>query len=591
MAPVIRSRVRTSIGAATVPGGSLAYINQAGASGRAAMQMGQAVTKIGTQIGKLDDLLNEKISDKETKYLNNQAQINYLNHTTGVRDAYSEGVEAGEIPPGTLHEHMLDADTKWVNNNPLDEKIDYTEFNLFRATYLEQNTQEWGASDRSEQVAALQAKEAAQFTTTLRLINSANNVSDIDTLVGVVGRWTPDEFSTPKEFNDTKSNLIQQAYKRKASIRALGGGNTADAYYNGIRYLGVQPDGTFNEPHLNKNDRTALIQQFNVQALAIEAGEKREKNIALTSERVRITKLYDSGKLTIEDLEGSSLPIKEREAFIGRLTKSEKAAWEGGFSTIQNKIFAKTVGSQNDIIRDLPAAKERITALAIEAGVPGEKITALLQLADSTNRNSVEFNLYKNATDQAEQVFRERLQEGVTPEVTDLMSLFAQRQSTSQQLKIWNGKFSSLLQDELKEGVGEGLTWKQMLNPDSDTYIVDNVVDSISAEKDEAQQAEVKRDIEPPKESTGASGWLSEEFPSIGENTYEIYGQRWVADGESFSEVKAKVGAEIAEELTGSQWSQIERMPKDHPLYEHFPNGEETMEEWDARINIMSRMQ
>ena len=49
MASVIRSRGRTKIGAARVQGGSISYINQAGASGRAAMQMGQAITKIGAR--------------------------------------------------------------------------------------------------------------------------------------------------------------------------------------------------------------------------------------------------------------------------------------------------------------------------------------------------------------------------------------------------------------------------------------------------------------------------------------------------------------------------------------------------------------
>ena len=66
MASVIRSRGRTKIGAAKVQGGSISYINQAGASGRAAMQMGQAITKIGAQVHKLHQEIDDSLEDEQS---------------------------------------------------------------------------------------------------------------------------------------------------------------------------------------------------------------------------------------------------------------------------------------------------------------------------------------------------------------------------------------------------------------------------------------------------------------------------------------------------------------------------------------------
>ena len=333
MASVIRSRGRTKIGAARVQGGSISYINQAGASGRAAMQMGQAITKIGAQVHKLHQEIDDSLEDE-------QSSIN-LSYSKASWEATATAVHAAVINGGTgIVDENGNYETPWIP-----EDYEKSMYAAFRA--MEDDPQ------YRSNVDSLNGKDSAIFSA-----------------------WSA------SKFGELSGKVLNKGYTRRVSIqqseRSIVSGNlyrsslttdtesAAENYLEYYRHLysRSQYGIPLSDTQIKSNDR-AFVEHYTLTSLFGGANpDVPESNVTIEQYDNAIEKLLDQKYLTQvrinDDLALQGLSLEERTSVVTHL-KDRRGQKEVVIKRLINEANTDTSNTlQNNIeqltLKDIDSA-------------------------------------------------------------------------------------------------------------------------------------------------------------------------------------------------------------------------------------------
>jgi len=338
MAPVIRSRGRTSIGAATVPGGSLAYINQAGASGRAAMQMGKALSNVGENLAKVYKALDDT-QEKEQSLINlNEAKAMWNSVSTSVHSSAING-GVGEIRENGEYEYP------WLPEQ--------------YGSNMEDAFQRLGSSDQ--------------------YINLLNSLSEKD-------RSQFNAWSTSK-YGELSGKVISLGYKKRDTLqranRAITANNlfqvslTPDPESSGKNYIAYLENlyersmyGTpLSEEQIKSNERT-FIEHYTLTNLFGGANpDIPESEVTIEQYDNAIEKLLDKDYLPVVDLGDdvilAGLSIEERTSIVENLKErkrqkeavNKRVITENNYETaqgLQDRVGTLTLKELDNAVRANP---------------------------------------------------------------------------------------------------------------------------------------------------------------------------------------------------------------------------------------------
>lgn len=337
MAPVIRSRERTSIGAARVPGGSLAYINQAGASGRAAMQMGKALSNVGENLAKVYKALDDTQEEEQSLINLNEAKAMWNSTSTSVHSSAING-GVGEIQENGEYE------TPWIPEQ--------------YGSSMEAAFQKLGSDER--------------FIT---LINSLNEKD----------RSQFSAWATSK-YGELSGKVTALGYQRREALQRAGRAITANNLFrasltpdrdssgkNYLAYLENLNESSMygvplSENQIKSNERD-FVEHYTLTSL-FEGLNPNEPESSVTIEQYdnAITNLLDKDYMGVIDIEGvelTGLSIEERTSIIENLKErkrqkeavNKRVITERNFETAQNlqeRVDTLTFQDIDDEVRRNP---------------------------------------------------------------------------------------------------------------------------------------------------------------------------------------------------------------------------------------------
>ena len=616
MAITIRARQGTQIGYKGTSGGSSGWINQAGASGRAALNMSSSITSAALQIQKAfdDDMDQSEIRQQVQDMDSGLSKMSQKWNEARYDPTYLSNNEKGfwqkreETQWGAAWEELTAGkDDKAVS-----------EFGVIFNDKFNAAYESAGVFGRKQRFARLSANDQTNHSAFLETIKTSPSVQQkqeafdginnmfTEALSGSVvhrdvAKWT-------KLNDDAKADLaFFSAYEN-----ALGGlglevnPNNMETGYTAAHYdqaiININNDESIGEP-----DRKKLRQFFKDNlGLRIKA-EKRQNNINLESLEKSLSKKFIAGELTIQDVEAVSggLPSGRDMYWFNQLKEKGVYHWTPLFQDIKRKIQDGTVAKINDVTKD-PHEVERLVRAAAK-NMPVEEVDKLIKAIVDKSKNS-ELSLSMNtATDHARRVFSGPLS-GMEKYMTaeGKLNVFKNKMAAADD-KVT--AFDQQLETMLKEGEKAGKTWMSMLDFNSPDYIVDTLINSINGtmpdekpddpsymtptQKFDDDRTTFWEDVKDwyGGDDAKADVVLDEKGNVIesGKNQMiiELYGRNsHFPEGTTYEYAKALTDANYADAWHGNAAKRIQ-FPTDHPGYNQYPNGTETPTAWRARLKLL----
>ena len=470
MRPVIRSRGRTSIGQAKVGGGSLGYINQAGASGRAAMQMGKALSNIGTVLPRLLTAVDTEVAQESEAQYNRGRKLDYAT-------AYNAHDEANNNNPnyqiGSRRASFLEFDRLWNEANPSDPNVDDSAFGLYRQLFITRTSAALEIADVKERVVAVKANEASSFNRTMDLISSAGSVEEINNLKDIYSQQPSSRFFPETDRVANQEKINNTALERGAMIRAYSGSpdgeKTSEAHANAIRYLSIQEDGGYNEPTMDLSRRNQIINSIQQSKNIKESREEHDLSVANNKETETLYTLLESDKLTEQRVLDSSLPGKNKQVFLKMISSPGKIEGSAEFGEYSSKILNGSLFDTNDLHRYPDNTINRMVTELQDTDIGPKELGNLMKLARNFSKQSPQQKSLKDALI--------KVKSWITSSYGGTgfggTSIQARRAISGASINISTA---------LEAGYERGLTMEQMLSPTikgdvNGDYIVEDIID------------------------------------------------------------------------------------------------------------------
>ena len=335
MSSVIKSRGGTSIGQARVGGGSVGYINQAGASGRAAMQMGKALSNLGTNLNRVYGKV-DKTLDKEQRLINlNQAKASY----NSVLGAVNRAAVNGGVGP--IQENG-EPETPWLPTQ-YQENADQA-FSLWNE---DENTQSLIGSFDSTTKAAFDQWQSSQYNTT------AGQVAKLGRQRRSTMQQSQRTVAAQSLFNSALSPSMEQSEKSFSEYR--------QSLVEGSQY-----GSPLTPAQINSNERSFATHYTLTSLFGGENPDNPSSGVTLEHYDSAITNLSNPQYMPVIEFDGiaiQGLSIEERTSVVNNLKerRSQKEIVNTRAIEKGNEFTAAALLDKGENLtqRDLAAAIEQ----------------------------------------------------------------------------------------------------------------------------------------------------------------------------------------------------------------------------------------
>ena len=524
MAIKISSRKPTNIGFTGTTGGSLGWINQAGASGRAAMQAGSSITTAALSLQKAfdDDLdqgeIRQQVQDMKTGILDMSMKWNdsrYDPKYLGNKDKGFWQTRESGLWKDAWGDLTFGKDDKAVS-----------EFGPIFGQLRNAAYEDAGIFGRKQRWSRLKAKDDEIYSKNLEIIQTSSSIAKKQQALEVIDNMytEADNGLTPhRDINEWNNNkltaknnfdtwsLWEGALGQKGKsldINDIEGGYTADEYDKAI--IHINNNKTIKE-EVKKKLITNLSKNMNLRIKA----ESRALAVYKTQIYQGLETLLQKNLLSPIHIDNAPLDTDDKEEWHKRLKTKTKEGWQAAENDAFNKISSRTWDVENDIIRDKEIVRQKVIEYSIKHGI--EKMQPLLNHLDTIYKNSPTNGLIKDAWDHANNVFR-----GGGGRPTWMSNLGSSKvgKALKNAAADKEATFKKELQQALKDGYkNDKLSYKDMLDPLSDKYIVDTVINNVVSGKPntnqilkEVQKKETEEALNQIEESSWMPDWLVDLF-------------------------------------------------------------------------------
>ena len=621
MAIKISSRKPTQISYKGTTGGSLGWINQAGASGRAALNLGSQITRTALQ---LQDAFDDEMDQSEIRQQVQDMRSGLSKMSRKWNEARYDPEFLGNNEKGFWQKREESLwKPAWEELTAGKDPKAVSEFgvlfnDLYNAAY-----EDAGSFGRKQRWSRLVAKDQTSYDSFMDTIKTSPSVQQkleaydgIKSMYeeGLSGSVAHRDISKWTKLNDTAKKDLDFFSAYENALGGLGlevNPNNMETGYTSAHYeqaiININNNETIAEP-----DRKKLRQFFKDNLALRLKSEKRQKDIGIESLEKQLSTKFIAGQLTIQDVQAVSngLPAGRDMYWFNQLKEKGVYHWTPIYNALKKKIQSGTFEKINDVTKNPHEIQAVVRAAA--GDMPADEVDKLIAAIDKKSKNS-ELSLAMNAAvKHAKRVFDGPLGPLAKLQGTSGNIDLNKRMAASED-KVT--KFDQQLEVMLEEGERAGKTWMSMLDFNSPDYIVDTLIDSINGtmpeEKDDdftvltaVQQAD-------PAEETGfwadVKDWWGGDDATAGEVydeegnkvesgrdqvIFEVYGRKSnfppTINGKptTYEFVKAVTDSNHAEMWHGNAAKRIQ-FPIDHPGYNQYPNGTETPTAWRARMKLL----
>ena len=559
MASVIRSRGRTKIGAAKVQGGGISYINQAGASGRAAMKMGQAISSIGETLSKTYKALNEEVKIEEQHDSLNRAKALYSSTSNELVRTFNTGIVVYQ-----------DGSKETLSS---DNYIDHTDSNIASMMqgsqmtgYMELMGKEdlakfelWSADEFGKlQSKAFTIGAAHKVTgaTSRVYVNMDNSLNVISSAVDIDGISAGLEnlFSIANEGGNLRDDAAIRGYLNKGMGAAATSMAKINMYSGQVKSSNVNDPASYSSvdiersidylenfnneksfivqvngedkiiPGISNSERRSLIESQTKILARRRSIEKEGVEASSGSEYQRLKLLYVKGEnVSIQDIWNNPLLLKADKIALESDLGSPKPKDSSKYNKIVDMISSRTLISRNDVVVAPEASRNEIIRLAVEAGITGEEREKLLKMARDVRKNSPQIKAFSNARDHAKHMFG-RTQVSLLASLQAGLGNKGLEQAKNDRMM----EFDSLLDEGLEQGYKEGKTWLNMLRPGTKDnpnkgYIVDDIIAFIKQSSPDSAPPPIQEQVVDSSVLGKVGDWLDSTYDyQLGSDIYTL---------------------------------------------------------------------
>ena len=609
MAITIRSRKGTQIGYRGTTGGSLSWINQDGQAGRQIAATGSQMIRMADDVKKLFD---DEVTESEIRQQVDQMQVSYLKQSRSwLKDMKQGGVGTDEngVPLKDLDPYFFTNISEqhhksFWEDNVTGKGFDPKAVDAF-GVWFESKAQEsyakadqWGTKQR---YARLNARDDVTVREHLITIQTDPSIENKQTsfealesmqLAGAPHR-NPDAWR--KIVDNAKQDLIvntaiEHAYNQQGKNpdpSDLTNGYTVNDYSQAIKSINE------NET-LTKTQKEKIIKSMASNRKTRLAVEKDAQAAADNAIQNEFSRLHSQNKLTLAQIENSSIDYKQKMYWKKQLEGGTKKPWKGDYNALKSQILSGTWAEENDVVRKTNMVRQAVLKEAMAKGIPSDDIEKLMKDVTEVAKDSPITAKKKAALSHAKNVFNTKLS-AFARLLTGQQNAGVLVQEAQAAADNNLPKFGIALESRLEEGRKNGITWDRMLTPGTNEYIVNDIIDDIN--KVEPEAVDVPEVEEEPGFVESVIEGYKEDFHKLGEFlwgegdpegvTYEIYGTKnTFKEGVTYEHAKAQVDSQYAQETYGNPMNFI-TYPKEHPAYDQYENGVETIEAWEKRMQLM----
>ncbi len=607
MAITIRARKGTQIGYRGTSGGSISWVNQAGQSGRQMAALGNTIINTADDVNKF---FNNEVTESEIRQQVDDMQVAYLKQSRGWNKSIREGgsqLDENGIPTVDFDPNHFtnisnqNHDLFWkdqVEDKGYDPKA-VSAFGVYfqnKAGEAFNKADQWGMKQRYAKLKAKDNVNVQSHMVTIStdpLVENKQSAFEALTAMSLSGAPHRDAIEWKGIMKNAHSSLVKNiaitnAYGqqgRNLDPSDLVNGYTEQDYTNAI--ANINKDAT-----LTKKQKKDIVTDMKSNRKTRIAVEKTARATADNATQSGFSALHSSGKLTLSMIENSNIDFKQKMYWKGQLEGGAKKPWKGDYNTIKDTILSGTWSDDNDIVRTPEDVKQAVRTAANEKNIPADEVEKLMKDVDEVAKASPITAKKKSARKHAEKIFKAKLS---TFEKLMLgqsnPGLMAKESQAAADNKLW--KYDTMIEQELKEGRKNGLTWSKMLSPNSPDYIVNEIIDAINTTEPDIEEIPVVEEedvstIDSIIDSLSAVGdyLFSDDDESDGVE-HEVYGKKATyKQGVTYEHAKAQVDSQYAQDSYDDPTKRI-IYPEEHEGYSQFPEGKETVEAYKKRMKLM----
>jgi len=629
MAITIRAKQGSQIGYKGTSGGSVSWINQAGQAGR---QMAATGQQLITSASSLANVFNNEVSQSKIKQQVDDMQVAYLSNSRGWGKAIREGGAQKDENGVPTVDFDPDYFTNISNQNhdlfwkDFVEGKDYDEKSISAfGVYFQNKAQEaFNKADQygmKQNFAKLQAKDninvQAHMTTITNdpLIENKQDAFDALTNMALSGaphrdaaQWKQIMINSQTAL--TESVAITSAYGeqgRNLDPQDLVNGYTAQDYSTAIERINA-------DQTLNTKQKKTITTDMRSNRKTRNAAEVTARATADNNTQSGFSSLHSQGKLTLAMIEGSGIDFKQKMYWKKQLDGGTEKPWKGDYNDIKDTILSGRWSEENDIARTPEDIKQQVRVAANEKNIPADEVEKLMKDVDEIAKASPITAKKTAARVHAKGSFTAKLStfEKLMLGQVGKGALASEAQEAAEN-KLW--KFDTMIEQELKEGRKNGLTWSKMLSTNSPDYIVNDIIDAINKIEPDVIKP-VEKEVEPTlaenvveavsefdngaeKVFKKVSDLVSPDAPitdkkvvaqqivESGQTVHKVYGRAsYFPLGTTPAQAKAQTDSSMAEMQTGDARQRVV-FDSNHPGHSQYSDGVESMKAWRKRMAVM----
>ena len=631
MAITIRARQGTQIGYKGTSGGSVSWINQAGQAGRQMAATGQKLINASSDIQKF---FNDEVSESEVRQQVDDMQVAYLKQSRGWNKSIREGgAQLDENGNPTVEfdpNHFTDIsnqnhDLFW-KDQVADKGYDPKAISAFGVYFQNKAAESFNKADQygmKQRYAKLKAKDninvQAHLVTIANdpLVENKKSAFDALTNMSLSGAPHRDGQEWKGIMSSAHTSLVENiaitnAYGqqgRNLDPSDLVNGYTEQDYSNAIKRINVDKTLTNKQ----KTSITAGMKSNRTTRIAAETTARATANSVVHNE---FSQLFRKNKLTADMVNKSTISEDRRKYWIGELEGGTSKPWKADYNDIKLKILSGTWSEDNDIARTPHDVVDLVVTAAGAKGLPPDEIEKLMKDVEEVAKASPITAKKSAARVHAKSSFTaklsmfEKLMLGQSGK-----GVMASEAQAAADNKLW--KYDTMMEQELKEGRKNGLTWSKMLSPNSPDYIVNDIIDTINAVEpdviDGNKRGKDKKttltgnvieavnnfdsgaekvfskitDLVSPDAPIVDKKVVAQQVVDSGQTIHKVYGRAsYFPLGTTPLQAKAQTDSSMAEMQTGDARMRVV-FDSDHPGYSQYSDGRETMKAWKERMAVM----
>ncbi len=631
MAITIRARQGTQIGYKGTSGGSVSWINQAGQAGRQMAATGQKLINASSDIQKF---FNDEVSESEVRQQVDDMQVAYLKQSRGWNKSIREGgAQLDENGNPTVEfdpNHFTDIsnqnhDLFWKDQVE-GKGYDPRAVSAFGVYFQNKGQEAFNKADQygmKHRYAKLKAKDNINVQAHLATIANdplvENKKSAFDALTNMSLSGAPHRDG--QEWKGIMSSAHTSLVENIAITNAYGqqgrnldpsdlvNGYTEQDYSNAIKRINVDKTLTNKQ----KTSITAGMKSNRTTRIAAETTARATANSVVHNE---FSQLFRKNKLTADMVNKSTISEDRRKYWIGELEGGTSKPWKADYNDIKLKILSGTWSEDNDIARTPHDVVDLVVTAAGAKGLPPDEIEKLMKDVEEVAKASPITAKKSAARVHAKSSFTaklsmfEKLMLGQSGK-----GVMAKEAQAAADNKLW--KYDTMMEQELKEGRKNGLTWSKMLSPNSPDYIVNDIIDTINAVEpdviDGNKRGKDKKttltgnvieavnnfdsgaekvfskitDLVSPDAPIVDKKVVAQQVVDSGQTIHKVYGRAsYFPLGTTPLQAKAQTDSSMAEMQTGDARMRVV-FDSDHPGYSQYSDGRETMKAWKERMAVM----